>query len=108
MSLHLERRHSIREPIVRPAKVFDDRGRRFLAGLTLNASSGGVLLTIKGGVDLPEGAPVHYAVAWTDQQNVINHEQMSPATVVRTEGGHAGATVIALANNERPPIRRAA
>lgn len=108
MNTQIERRRSYRQPIVRAAKVYDPKGDRYLAGLTLNISSGGALLTVRGGADLPQGAAVEVAVAASDDQPLIRRSQMIRASVARSEGRYAGSTVIALAYADRAALRPAA
>lgn len=103
-----ERRRATRLPIVRPSKVYDPVGKRYLGGLTLNVSDTGLLMTAKGGDYLPVGTPIEVAVDWQLDAGVIRREQMIEARVVRREGRYAGASILAIAYAKRREMAKAA
>jgi hypothetical protein len=107
MHVKTERRRSERRPIVRPAKLYDPRGRRYLSGLTLNVSSHGLLMTVRGGEYLPAGAELRVAVA-ARESSVLRRDRMARVKVVRNEGRYAGSAVMAVQFAHPLPLRVAA
>lgn len=95
MRLRNEQRGTERSIVVKSAKVFDVRGKRYLPAETLNASDGGLLLVVRGG-QLEEGAAIEVAVDW-QAKGFMRRDQMQAARVVRYEGCYQNQFVTAVA-----------
>lgn len=79
-----ERRKNDRIPMIRPAKMYDPRARRYRPGCTHNVSVEGALVEIRGGEYLSPGDCIEVCIDWPAEARVMPRSQMMPVTVVRT------------------------
>ena len=109
-----ERRNSDRWPLVRPCKVFDPRGQRYIAGCSRNVSPGGMLISLDRRLPLEPGDRVFVGLSSSRRQALLRTEEMVEARIVRVLS-HEGQTTLAVSFTHavetaamRWPSRRAA
>lgn len=109
-----ERRSSARLPLVRPCKVFEPRGHRYISGCSRNVSAGGMLITLDRRLPLEIGDRLYVGLASSRRQALLRSDEMAEARVVRVlsrEGETMLAVQFAHARESdalRWPSRRAA
>ena len=81
-----DRRHGRRLPISRPAKLRCLTTGKYMAGLTHNISTTGAMLEVDRPCLLVNGQRLAVGIAWTRRDNLLHHEQLVQATVVRSLG----------------------
>lgn len=98
-----DRRRDARLSLDRPVKVQCLHTGRYLAGHTTNLSSSGALIEIEHPSLLIPGQRVKIGVAQTKQDVLLQAEQMSEATVVRSMG-HRGSQTVAIMFDQRQEL----
>ncbi len=98
-----DRRRDARLMLERPAKVQCLHTGRYLAGRTTNLSSSGALVEINHASLLIPGQRVKVGIAQTSQDVILQAEQMSEATVVRSMG-HRGSQTVAVMFDQRQEL----
>lgn len=99
-----ERRHDLRRQLRQPVKLHCPDTGRYLAGATANISSGGALLEIEHPSLLVPGQQVRLGITWNPRQNVLQQDDLLPATVVRSLGhGHRQSVAIAFTQAQSLP-----
>lgn len=113
INIEQDRRESPRINVKRPCKVYDPKGRKYLAGITRDVSTGGMLLALNHPVALKPGDQVFVGVAQKRRQALLRTRDMTEAEIVRTLSSTAGETVLAIRFTDDtqgmlPATRRAA
>jgi c-di-GMP-binding flagellar brake protein YcgR len=90
-----ERRSSVRRPLVRPCKVFEPRGHRYISGCTRNVSPGGMLIALDRCLPLEIGDRLYVGTASSRRQALLRADDMVEARVVRVLS-HEGETILAV------------
>ena len=103
-----ERRHNERLRMVRPAKLYDPRGRKYRPGCTHNVSSDGALVEIMGGEYLMPGDLIELAIQWPHETPLAMRDRMVNATVVRTGRTEDGVPLLGVRYSDSRPIPQAA
>ena len=81
-----DRRQGSRCPISRPAKLRCLQSGKYMAGRTRNISTTGALLEVDRPSLLVSGQRLAVGIAWTRRDNLLHHEHLVQATVVRSLG----------------------
>jgi hypothetical protein len=108
-----DRRTDPRISLTRPCKVFEARSRKYVAGMTCNVSTDGMLVRLSRPLGAEPGDLVYVAVARRRQCGLMRSADMLEARVVRSVGIGGGESVVAVvftdAGQETSlPVRRAA
>ena len=90
-----ERRSTARMPLVRPCKVFDPRGHRYVSGCTRNVSASGLLIALDRRLPLEAGDRLYVGLCSSRHQALLRTAEMVEARVVRALS-HEGETILAL------------
>lgn len=88
-----------------PVKLCWEGGSRYYSGWTHDVSAGGVRLGVGQFPALTAGQKVRLGLAWGERQALLAHEELVPATIIRTIKGE-GHQDIAVQFHERQVKRR--
>lgn len=91
-----ERRRHARINIVRPAKIYDPRGCKYIGATTRDLSTHGLMLEIERPVALKPGDEILVGVAMDDRQAIIESKELTEAVVVRSLQTEDERTTIAV------------
>jgi hypothetical protein len=96
LSLDQDRRAHARVSLERPCKLYDGRTGRYVAGLTLDVSGGGVQVRTAQAVNLSRGDEVFIGIAQTRRQAILQTNEMMRGRVARCILGPDGGAALGI------------
>jgi hypothetical protein len=91
-----DRRRDTRLDIARSCKVFDPRGRRYVAGTTCNASCHGMLMRLHRPLACQPGDRLFLSVTSRRARGLLRADDMVEVEVVRCQPVTSGESAIAI------------
>jgi hypothetical protein len=97
-----ERRGHPRRELIRPCKVQINASGKYVAGHTIDVSSGGALLSLDRRANLTPGDEIDFGIAWNSGV-IIRADEMSHARVVRVvdRNDQTESVAVALTSQQR-------